>query len=164
MADAQIKIGQIRLAAAQGTVSFTNIPQTYKHLILVAKTANSGSSSAGRLQFNGDAGGNYNSVGIGGNGSGASSWSEANATAGRVIGYSIGPTTGWSTFTLNVMDYQATDKHKIALSRSSDSGSDIMATVTRYASLSPVTSLTIYDVLGQTYAIGSVFTLYGLVG
>lgn len=164
MADAQVKIGQIRLASASGTVSFTNIPQAYKHLVLVAKTANSGTSSAGRLQFNGDTGANYNSVGLGGNGSTASSWSESGATGGRVIGYSIGPTTGWSTFTLNVMDYCATDKHKIALSRSSDAGSDIMATVTRYASLSPVTSVTIYDVTGQTYSAGSVFTLYGLVG
>jgi hypothetical protein len=164
MADAQVLIGQIVLSAGLTQVSFTNIPTSvYTDLVLVAKIANSGNSSAGRLRFNGDSGANYNGIWMGGQGSSTASGSEANETGGRVIGYSTGPTTGWANFSLTVQGAFSTDKHKTAVSKFSDAGGDVMATVTRWASTSPITSLTIYDVLGQTYVAGSTFSLYGVV-
>lgn len=162
--DAMVPIASVTLTSGQTSVTIGSIPQIYKDLRLVVTYAMSGTSSASRLRFNGDTGANYNSVGMGGQGSAAASWSEANATGGRVIGYSLGPTTGQQVFTLDAIDYQATDKHKTALSRMNDAAGDVMATATRWASTAAITSLTIYDVLGQTFITGSTFNLFGIRG
>lgn len=162
--DAMVPLGSMTLTSGQTTVTLNSIPQGFKDLRLVVSYAMSGTSSASRLRFNGDTGANYNSVGMGGQGSSAGSWSEANVTGGRVIGYAIGPTTGQQTFFLDVIDYSATDKHKTSLSRMNDAASDVMATATRWASTAAVTSVTIYDVLGQTFVTGSTFNLFGIRG
>lgn len=163
MASAQVALGTLTLSSGQSSVTFSSIPATYRDLQIVVSFAMSGTGSASRLRFNGDTGANYSGVWMGGQGSSTASGSESNATGSRVIGYSVGPTTGQQTFTLSVMDYSATDKHKSALSRYSDAGGDVQATATRWASNAAVTSVTIYDVLGQSFVTGSVFSIYGIV-
>jgi hypothetical protein len=164
MSAAMVSLATITLGSAQSTITFGSIPTSgYRDLQVVVSFAMSGTGSASRLRFNGDTGANYNGVWMGGQGSAAASGSESGATGSRIIGYSVGPTTGQQTFTMSVMDYSATDKHKTAISRFSDAGGDVQATATRWASTSAITSLTIYDVLGQNFTAGSVFSLYGVV-
>jgi hypothetical protein len=163
MPSAQIALATITLGSGQSSVTFSSIPATYRDLQVVVSFAMSGTGSASRLRFNGDTGANYSGVWMGGQGSSTASGTETGATGSRVIGYSVGPTTGQQTFTLSVMDYSATDKHKSAVSRFSDAGGDVQATATRWASTSAITSVTIYDVLGQSFVTGSTFAIYGIL-
>lgn len=163
MANAMVALANITFANNATSVTFASIPATYRDLYLVGSFAMSGGGSASRLRFNGDTAGNYSGAWMGGQGSTAASSSESGATGSRVIGYSVGPTTGMQNFTLSVMDYSATDKHKTALSRFSDAGGDVQATATRWASTTAITSLTIYDVLGTSFITGTTWALYGIV-
>ncbi len=61
------------------------------------------------------------------------------------------------------MDYSATDKHKTVLTRYGSAATDIQATASRWESTAAVNSVTIFDVLGQTYQVGSTFSLYGVI-
>jgi hypothetical protein len=155
-------LGTLTLSSGQSSVTFSNIPSAYRDLQIVVSYAMSGTGSASRLRFNGDSGYNYSSVGVGGQGSVEGGWTEANATGARVIGYSVGPTTGQQNFTLSVFDYSVTNKHKYSLSRMNDAGGDVMATSTRWGSTSVINSVTIFDVLGQNFVAGSTFSLYGV--
>ena len=169
MSQDYIPLATLTLASATSTVSFSNIPATpYRDLILVCNFQNSGTGSASRLRINGDTGANYSGVWMGAwNTSNLASSSESGQTGARVFGFANGPVASFTNIaTLAFMDYSATDKHKTVLSRyGTGSGTgDLMATASRYASNSALTSLTIFDVLGQTYTVGSRFDLYGIVG
>lgn len=64
------KIAEIVLSTPQDSVTFSSIPQTYKHLMVtgIAHSDQSISFSFGNFQFNGDTGGNYDVVSLWGSG------------------------------------------------------------------------------------------------
>jgi hypothetical protein len=113
--------------------------------------------------MNGDTGGNYNGVWATGTGSAANSSSESNQTSARLFGASVGPANTFSNLgIIQIMDYSATDKHKTVLTRYGAAGTEVQMTASRYASTSAITSVTVFDILGQTYQTGSTFSLYGI--
>jgi len=162
MADAQVLIGKITLTAAQATVSFTNLPQNYRDLKLVITATNSvGASNGIWMRFNDDAGGNYSYTYMRGSGSAAYGTSVTGTTYSSI---------GWLSNTnptpvqASIMDYTATDKHKMVISRSDEVAGYLFAWVNRWASTSAINSLTLFNESSGNFAIGSTFTLYGVLG
>ena len=156
-------LATLTLTGSDSSITFASIPSTYRDLIVVCNFQNSGTASASRLQMNGDTGGNYNGVWATGTGSAANSSSESNQTSARLFGASVGPANTFSNLgIIQIMDYSATDKHKTVLTRYGAAGTEVQMTASRYASTSAITSVTVFDILGQTYQTGSTFSLYGI--
>ncbi len=158
-----IPLATVTLASNSVSVTFSGIPATFKDLVLIGNWTNSSTSSAGRLQVNGDTGANYNGVWMTGTGSAAQSGSESGQTSARIAGASVGPDNAYTNVvTLTFMDYAATDKQKTILSRFGTANREVQATASRWASTSAITSIRFFDILGQTFQTGATFSLYGV--
>jgi hypothetical protein len=97
---------------SSGTISFTSIPSTYKHLqlrVFSNTTRTGGGGASGALQFNGDTtGSNYYTHSLYGNGSSASA-------AGYNENYGLwyfGSTTTNVVSVIDILDYANTNKYK----------------------------------------------------
>jgi hypothetical protein len=158
-----IPLATVTLGGSDVDISFTNIPAIFKDIVLVGNWQNSSTSSAGRLQVNGDSGSNYNGVWMTGNGSTTGSGSESSQTSARIAGAISGPDNSYTNMvTITFLDYAATDKQKIILSRFGSANRESQATASRWASTSAITSIRFFDILGQTFQTGATFSLYGV--
>ena len=160
-------LASITLASTATEIVFTGIPQTgYRDLVLVL-TGSKSAWSYNTLQFNGDAGNNYASV-----------WAKTTGTSPAVTGGTATEASGLSSsawtgptlahITLQIMDYQATDRHKHYLMRSghteSASGYDPIAMLAgRWASNAAITSIRFAPNSG-TLSAGFTAHLYGIAG
>jgi hypothetical protein len=150
-------LATVTLGTTAASVTFSSIPATYRDLILVYNgTVNVGTDA--RVRLNGDSGSNYSWVAMFGNGSTTGSPSSGSAT-GMTLGY---PGTGLTNIICQIMDYSATDKHKTALSRSSNAAVVVSAHAGRWANTAAVTSLGI-ESIDVTFQSGSTFNLYGVI-
>jgi hypothetical protein len=165
MTNTYTPLATLTLTGGDSSITFASIPSTYRDLIIVCNFQMSGTSSASRLQVNLDGGANYSGVSMVGNGSGSgSSGAESGQTSARIFGASQGPSNTYNNVgIIQLMDYSATDKHKTILTRYGASTTDVQAQASRWASNTAINSVTIFDVLGQTYQAGSTFSLYGVV-
>ena len=148
------------LTATATSVTFSSISQAYRDLVLVVSgTASAGSSRSLFMRFNGDAGTNYSTVSMQGNGSTAAS---STSTLAQTFGGFLGATSRTSNVT-QIMDYSATDKHKTVLARHDDAstGENTLARASRWANTSAITSIYLVP-NADSIAIGSTFTLYGI--
>jgi len=70
-----------------------------------------------------------------------------------------------AVFTVNIMDYSATDKHKTVLTRASTAASSVWAIAGRVATTSAITSVAFIgpDDASDQFLSGSTFALYGIV-
>jgi len=167
MAAALVPLQNITLTSTQTTVTFASIPTTgFRDLRIVISAAPNGTGFPGvQGRFNSDTGSNYKTVRMGGNGSSTSS----SVTAGSDTwnnwagSYGLGATAGAiSNFEIDIMDYQATDKHKTSLCRANTPNTGVEATAARWASTAAITSVTVL-VLADAFAVGSTFALFGVV-
>jgi hypothetical protein len=151
-------IATTTLAANTSSVVFGSIPQGYRDLIIVGNTFTS-TGEVG-VQFNGDTGSNYSTVLMRG---GASSTVSSVAFTDTAIWPStqVGSPTGVpNSWTVQVMDYLATDKQKMSLTRFGSAASHVQAQANRWASTAAITSITF---VGATYNANSTFSLYGVI-
>jgi hypothetical protein len=154
-----IPLATVTLASATSSVTFSNIPATYRDLVLVlSNTATSGGFTAS-MRLNADTGSNYFDVFMLGDGTSASS-GLGGATAKMDIGEvnnNVGNTI------LSIMDYSATDKHKALLNRYNNLGHFAIARAYRWANTGAVNSMLVYNSANaNTFAVGSTFNLYGI--
>lgn len=163
MADAQVLIGKVVIDTATAQISFNNIPQTYRDLIIVF----SGSLSAGTnyvgYRFNNDSSSAYRTIEAHGYGSsnltGSSqyldTWMYMNAN-------NISANQNLSG-TIEALDYSSTNKYKLSLVRSGsiDYGNWIESFV--WNSTTAVTSVQIYAYTGNLNA-GTTISIYGVQG
>lgn len=150
-----ILLNRVTLAASSATVLFSSIPQTYGDLILVISgTASAGTSPS--LNFNGDSGANYSNIRMFAN-SGATS-SQAFTDSYGSMGFM---NTERSTIRIQIFDYSASDKHKIAIGRGGNTDT-IRLEATRWANNAAITSVTVRMDGAQTYSTGTTFSLYGV--
>jgi hypothetical protein len=171
MADSHILIAGQRLSASAPTVTFSNIPSTYRDLILIVAGLNDAAATATDAYFrvNGDSSAIYNRVSLVGS---STTPSSGTSTNGNEI-YD----EGWSTvsplqLTAHFIDYAQTNKHKSIIMRGGNgySGSVTYAALGRYASTNAITSITCYctDQKGtgtaDNWAAGSTFYLWGVTG
>lgn len=148
-------IATTTLAASSSSVSFASVPQGYRDLVLVASTTTTGEDG---IQVNGDTGSNYSTVQMRGNGSatGSVSFTDTLIAPSTQISVPSGTLKQWS---IQIMDYSATDKHKTFLTRFGSASVQVQAQANRWANTSAITSIRI---MNATYDAGSTFTLYGI--
>jgi hypothetical protein len=158
-----IPLATVTLGGSDSDISFTNIPATFKDLVLVFNGKN---NTAGPdsivVQFNNDTGSNYSNVRIVGTGSSATSYADTAAFA--YIGVSSNSSNPFTMIT-QIMDYSATDKHKTLLSRCSQDNGWVTAHAGRWANTAAITSFKVWPPTGSswTFSTGSTFSLYGVV-
>lgn len=157
-----IALANTTLGSSASQVVFSSIPATYRDLVLAINVV--GSTGAGfYIQFNGDGGLNYLYTYILGNGSSATADVQLSGPSEARMG---NLTTGLGTHLVNIMDYSATDKHKLAFVRSDSAtaGSGTVGAwmyVNRWASTSAITSIRVFPV-GATMNSGATVSLYGI--
>lgn len=155
-------LANITLSSSASSVTFSSIPGTYRDLVLVCSITNaSGGTNTINIRFNGDTGSNYNRVHMIGTGT-ADSVAFSNSTESLSI--PTGGTGNVGTVISQIMDYSATDKHKTFLTRIADKGGYgdyVIASASRWANTSAVTSLTFYGT--TNFLSGNSFALYGIV-
>jgi hypothetical protein len=161
-------------AGGVSSVTFSSIPQTYKHLqirALVKDNRSATSSDNNFLRFNNDSGNNYNAHQLIGDGSSASSGALGTDSAmiyGTVPGASIGASI-FNVTIVDILDYTSTNKNKVIRSLNgydSNGGGTIRLTSGLWMSTSAVTQIDLLTNIGATSTIQqySQFALYGIRG
>jgi ABC-type tungstate transport system permease subunit len=147
-------LATVTLTSSASSVTFSNIPATYRDLILVS-TITSSINTDILIRFNSDLNeSNYPVVFMRGTGSAADS-----GTNNARIGFAF---TGTSIqVNTQIMDYSATDKHKTFISRADASGTGAEAFANRWASTSAITSVQVLTSTGN-WASGATFNLFGI--
>lgn len=151
-------------------ITFTDIPQTYKHLQIrgIAKSSANGSEDL-RIQFNGDAGSIYAVHGLYGNGSSVSANSGTSQTAvvqpyNFVVASSV--TSVFGAVVYDILDYTNTSKYTTVrtLGGNDNNGS---GTVGLYSGLwlntDAITSIKLFPT-NNSFAQHTRFSLYGIKG
>lgn len=158
------------LDAPTASVIFNNIPQTYKHLILIGKSRSSdaGVALACRGRLNNDVGNNYYVQAISGN--------QASAFGVQILAanlFSFGGcagsgavANGFSTFSSTIVDYTSTTALKTAISTTifvDTVAANLFTGVYSvfWNSTVAITRIDVFPSLGNFLA-GSRFTLYGV--
>ena len=145
---------------SSGTITFSSIPSTYKHL-QIRITGFQATSNDVFIKVNSDAGvrGHW----LMGNGSSASAGSEAGTTDGQYFG-----TFGWngtypSVYVVDVLDYGSTTKAKTirSLGGYDANGSGRVNLISSlFTTTSAISSITFTS--GNSYSSNSHFALYGI--
>jgi hypothetical protein len=135
------------------SVTFANIPGSYRDLVIHGHILGNQSNGVLSMSFNGDS---TNRTGI-------RMWSLGSSLGGDspddgLTSATIG--TNWGNLIVNIMEYSTSTKHKLSLVQSGDGGQISMTGVSRWASNSPITSITISS--NRTYQANMRLSLYGV--
>lgn len=149
-------LSTITFQESSANVTFSNIPNTYKDLIVtISGTANTTGSPS--LRFNGDSSTNYDVVRMYENGSTGLS---QNFAAGY---FSVGIMSSQSQSIVEIFDYAANDKHKTAIARGGNYANTNRLEGGTWKSLDPITSVEVGFDTTQIYQAGTVISLYGRI-
>jgi hypothetical protein len=158
------------------SVTFSNIPNTYKHLqVRWLCTTNRGTYAIDdiKMTFNSDTGANYSHHNLKGNGSTASAGAIANA---NYLYYDVSAGTSVSNFfgvaITDILDYANTNKFKtIRALTGTDTNGSVAGEFGRVAlqsgnwrNTAAITSITIVPFTGTSFNQHSRFSLYGIKG
>lgn len=161
-------LATITLTGTDSTISFTSIPSTYKHLVLQMSVRSSINNPAEpMLRFNNDAGANYASVGIYGTGSAVSGFNLLSQSHIKCvqIAKSGAVANSFTPIRVEIINYTETTLYKNVVIRNSETNSDgiVGAFSGRWAGTSAINRI---DVVASdsAFTVGSVFSLYGIVG
>jgi len=155
------------LASTTGTVTFSSIPSTYKHLqirMTDRQTGPNGMVSAA-VRFNSDSASNYAWHRLYGNGSSVTSNAGSSQSDFIISGIPAGNETAnvWAGAVVDILDYALTSKFKTVrtFSGAVGSGKEIYLSSGLWRSTSAITNIDI-NVQSTAHAIGSRFSLYGV--
>lgn len=159
---------------SSGTVSFTSIPTTYKHLQIrgIARTDLAGSFPALSVRFNSDSGAtSYGYQRLYGTAATNHTLADDNASGADAYMLTISAdsltSSIYGAFVLDIVDYRNTNKNKTmkALTGANGNGSgNMMVTAGTYYSNNAVTRIDIIAGAGQNIKTLSQFALYGIKG
>ncbi len=148
-------LATVTLGGSDAEIIFGSVPSTYRDLIIViAGTASAGTSPS--LRFNSDGGSNYNNIRMFSNPSTYSS--QAFTDSYGSMGFM---NTEQTQVRIQIFDYSATDKHKVAIGRNSNTDT-LRLEATRWANTAAITSVSVRMDGGATYSTGTVISLYGI--
>lgn len=156
------------LASNTATVTFSGIPQGYKHLQVRYILRNAAVADAVKLRLNSDTGSNYSLHMLRGNGSAASAAAGASQTSIEIPFTAYSGTTA-NTFgcgIIDILDYANVYKYKTTrtLGGADLNGSGFVDfTSGLWMNTAPVTSISIFAASGDI-ATNSRFSLYGIKG
>jgi len=165
MATTYEKIQTTTLGSAQATVTLSSISGAYTDLVLVVSNTNStGTTAPGvNLRFNSDTGSNYSTTMLYGSGSSAGSGRGSNNTYALINWLGGGSNSIIVNSITHIFNYSNTTTFKTFLSRYNNSSAEVDAGVSLWRSTSAITSIEIVDFSTRGYAVGSTFTLYGIL-
>jgi hypothetical protein len=150
---------------SSGTITFSSIPSTYKHLQVRLQVIASGGGGQA-IRFNSDSGNNYARHNIGGNGS--SVFSGGTASTNMMFIGDDSAATNLATMIVDIHDYASTTKNKTIRSFF---GHDRNGTGSVYLysgvwlNTAAVTSLSLGQAnFGGIFGTGTVASLYGIKG
>lgn len=158
-------VDEQQLDSNTATVTFNNIDQSFKTLLLLFSGGTVGSDNDLGLQFNGDTGSNY--VWFKTSRRADSTWDEVFGTAASSLHVGRWGTTLINTCSIWIAGYSRTDREKPVHSDHGKFTSITAADVERGQSVghwnntSAITSITVMAP-GESYRSGSIFSLYGL--
>jgi len=167
------KIAEVLLGADAASVSFSSIPQTYRHLILMcyARITESVTNDYMYLQFNGDTGANYDyqhSIMGGSSTSFSSTYGQTQGRCGDLAGATSTRSTSVGMAEILIPHYAGATFDKAWLSRGGDvylqAGSNGTSTGLwggNWRNTAPLTSITLLPA-ANNFKAGSLFTLYGI--
>jgi len=157
-------------SAGASSITFSNIPQTYKHLqIRMLIGSNTSTSDSTDMRFNGDAGSNYTYHQLYGTGSSVSSEASTPRTA-AVVGIPAISNTNTNIFAtgvVDILDYANTNKYKTQRTLGgweTNSNGQALLTSTSWLSFSAISQIQIYARDGHGFRQHSHFALYGIRG
>ena len=150
-------LANFTIATAQATVTFSNIPATFRDLRLIVNGTAAGNAW---VFLNGDSSTNYNGVFQQGNGSTATSTSYA-SNSSIILSQGFMGATNPSNLTIDFLDYSATDKHKPFMARFDNASQASIAWALRWANTAAITTI-VLNGNGAGFAAGSTFALYGV--
>jgi hypothetical protein len=145
-------------------IIFSSIPATYTDLVLVV-TAKSSASSNIYVIVNSDTGSSYSWVNVYGTGSTAGSNRALSNSFGLLLDYYGGPDNNNNEITIsNFQNYSNTTTFKTCISRSNNAALGVDAVVSLWRSTSAINSLKLGlgSARTDTFATGTVATLYGI--
>jgi hypothetical protein len=164
MATAMVPLLDHTLTGSDAQIDITNLPTSgYKDLILLMSVKVTTGITLG-LRVNGDSGTNYRAVWA---------WAKSTGTAGDVYDSNayrfMGEAGNVSTqefevAELNFFNYRDTGKYKNIITRENQGSNITGFSVCTWYSLSAISSISLFGVGGSSFAQGSKFTLYGVVG
>lgn len=151
---------QVITGTTTNTVTFTNIPQTYTHLIVKVKAKTIGLPAIMLGRVNG-ASSLYSHTAVGGTGSAPGSTRSSNIADMYFSSYAHISNT-WSRYQYHFMNYSSSLVNKTILTRGSNPGYGIDAAVALWRDNAPITSITIYLDRAEYWEPGTSFTVYGV--
>lgn len=165
-------------AASNGsstTLTFSDIPQTYKHLQIrgIARATAAGSATIGLIaQFNSDSGTNYTSSHVVyGNGTSALSAASGTSQTSIVVSnypYGGATTSSFGVVVIDILDYADTNKYKTVRALGGYDGNDSNGIVVlrsgAWMNTNAITSITLDRGIGTNFAQYTTFALYGIKG
>jgi len=160
-----IKIASQTLGSNASSVTFSNLPQNYTDLVLVAlPVAVSGSPSL-RIRFNSDTGSNYSNTKLSGDGNVAGSGRESNISSAYAGDSDLSTTAGASNSITHIMNYSNSTTYKTIIERSNNSAKNVIASVSLWRNTNAITSIELAAGASfptVNFASGSTFNIYGI--
>lgn len=167
---AYFPLGEFTLASAQSSITFSNIPQTYKHLQIrgIAKSTGAGSQDL-QVGFNGNTSNYafhalYSSNGTSTLASAATAQSYMKLAYNFTVASSV--TNSFGAIVIDILDYTSTNKTKVfrALGGCDNNGSGTLSLFSGFHSTttSAITSIVVRPE-ADNFAINSNFALYGVL-
>lgn len=158
-------LADLTLSANTSSINLTGFSSSYRDLIISLTWQNSGNSSAIRVRFNNtnDSNGVYDFATIFTNFTPTTSGFNADETSTRAFGVAAGPTNLWQTGVIKLYNYANSSRHKYMITRHSDANGDVALVGSRWESTAPITTILIYDVLGQTIQAGARLRVWGRI-
>jgi len=156
-----VAIASQTLASASASINFTSISGAYTDLVLICSMTGATAATEVFLRFNGDTATNYSCTYLEGTGSAAGSYRNSSQT-GADLNYNAGVVTANpNVVKSNIMNYSNTTTYKTVLTRIDAPTLATGVTVSLWRSTAAITSVNVYAV--QNWAIGSTFSLYGIL-
>ena len=152
-------IATTTLGSTATSYTFSSIPSTYTDLVLIISGKSTGPTDAW-LQFNSDTATNYSDTRLYGNGTSAVSERNSNAVK-TYLDSSVYLSTNQCNYVVSIMNYSNTTTYKTVLSRFNNSAVGTNTNVGLWRSTSAINSVKI-GLDGNSYDIGTSFTLYGI--
>ena len=162
MANAMQLVANATLTATQTTVTFANLPQSFRDLRIVVSGQINAASSITYI-YNSDTAANYSSCDMRGWNGGVNAFSVASRNYNDTA-YNNYDANTLIQLGVDIFDYCQTDKHKSSLVRSNGTNSGngmVIAFANRWASTSAITRIDI-TATGGSFKAGSTFEIFGV--
>ena len=158
-------IATVNGTGSSGTITFSSIPSTYKHL-QIRTLANDNSGNALYMQLNSDTGSNYTNHRLQGNGATTAAAGAGSQTENFWVGYASYVASNYGVSIVDLHDYSSTSKYKTMRSLIGydiNGGGLILLGSGLWMSTSAITSISIVS-SGGNFTTASAFSLYGING